>query len=176
MSNSKTQTALEPPSRSPWTTWTRSKILAYGVGHVLNDMCASCWFSYLLLFLNDVAQLSPLDAAIVMFCGQIADGLATPLVGILSDRSSGIPSIGWGRRKTWFAFGALSVFICFFFVFGACMPRWFSNTPSRLSMLIYYCVFASLFNVGWAAVQVSHMAMVRSITHHRYCSFDTCAA
>jgi Na+/melibiose symporter-like transporter len=31
-------------------------------------------------------------------------------------------------------------------------------------LLIYYCASASLFNVGWAAVQVSHMSMVPELT------------
>ncbi len=28
--------------------------LAYGLGHVLNDLCASMWFSYLLVFFHYV--------------------------------------------------------------------------------------------------------------------------
>lgn len=30
----------------------------YGVGHVLNDLCAAAWFNYLLYFLNDVLRIS----------------------------------------------------------------------------------------------------------------------
>ncbi|KAF0694222.1 Aste57867_14881 [Aphanomyces stellatus] len=153
-----------PPSSPSPTVWTNTKILAYGVGHVLNDMCASSWFSYLLVFLSAVAGLSPIDGALVMFSGQIADGLATPLVGILSDRSTGFPSIGFGRRKTWLTAGSLLVVLCFFFVFGLCLPYQFDAAPSRLVLVIYYCVAASLFNVGWASVQVSHMAMVPELT------------
>ncbi|OQR81890.1 Glycoside-Pentoside-Hexuronide (GPH):Cation Symporter Family [Thraustotheca clavata] len=144
--------------------WTNARILSYGVGNVLNDMCASSWFSYLLVFLNDVAKLSPVHAAVVMFSGQIADGVATPLVGVLSDRSSGFPSIGFGRRKTWNAGGCVVVMLCFFFVFGSCLPRWFTENPSSTVLVLYYCTAASVFNVGWAAVQVSHMAMVPELS------------
>ncbi|RHX99573.1 hypothetical protein DYB36_012616 [Aphanomyces astaci] len=144
--------------------WPSTKILAYAVGHVLNDMCASSWFSYLLVFLNAVAGLSPVDSALVMFSGQIADGLATPLVGVLSDKSTGFPSIGFGRRKTWLTGGSVLVVVCFYGVFGTCVPQLFDASPSRLTLVVYYCVSASLFNVGWAAVQVSHMAMVPELT------------
>ncbi|KAF4323931.1 hypothetical protein BBO99_00002350 [Phytophthora kernoviae] len=144
--------------------WTPVRFLAYGVGHVLNDMCASTWFSYLLVFLLHAVQMSPVDSAIVMFCGQIADGVATPLVGVLSDRSAGLPVIGLGRRKTWLAGGALLVVLCFFFVFAACAPEWFSTAPSRTVLLVYYSTAASIFNIGWAAVQVSHMAMVPELS------------
>ncbi|KAF0726233.1 hypothetical protein Ae201684P_001310 [Aphanomyces euteiches] len=148
----------------PTAEWPLVKILAYAVGHVLNDMCASSWFSYLLVFLNAVAGLSPVDSALVMFSGQIADGLATPLVGVLSDNSEGFPSIGFGRRKTWLTGGSVLVLVCFYLVFGASLPNLMEASPSRLTMVVYYCVGASLFNVGWAAVQVSHMAMVPELT------------
>ncbi|CEG45370.1 Predicted sugar transporter [Plasmopara halstedii] len=145
--------------------WTPMRYLAYGVGHVLNDMCASTWFSYLLVFLLHAVGMSPVDSAIVMFCGQIADGLATPLVGVFSDKSSGLPWLGLGRRKLWLAIGSVLVILCFFFVFGACVPRWFSASPSRTVMLVYYSVAASIFNVGWATVQVSHMALVPELSN-----------
>ncbi|GMF40511.1 unnamed protein product [Phytophthora fragariaefolia] len=148
----------------PAISWTPLRFLAYGVGHVLNDMCASTWFSYLLVFLLHAVDMSPVDSAVVMFCGQIADGVATPLVGVFSDRSSGLPALGLGRRKTWLLVGSLLVVLCFFLVFGACAPRWFSPEPSRLVLLVYYSAAASIFNVGWAAVQVSHMAMVPELS------------
>ncbi|CAI5729268.1 hypothetical protein KXD40_008573 [Peronospora effusa] len=144
--------------------WTPVRFLAYGVGHVLNDMCASTWFSYLLVFLRHAVVMSPVDSAIVMFCGQIADGLATPLVGVFSDRSSGLSCLGLGRRKTWLAIGSLLVMVCFFFVFATCLPQWFSDSPSRFIMLVYYSTAASIFNIGWATVQVSHMAMVPELS------------
>lgn len=37
--------------------WTPTRYIAYGVGHVLNDMCASTWFSYLLVFLRQVRSI-----------------------------------------------------------------------------------------------------------------------
>ncbi|KAI9912980.1 hypothetical protein PsorP6_006626 [Peronosclerospora sorghi] len=144
--------------------WTPLRFLAYGVGHVLNDMCASTWFSYLLVFLRHAVAMSPVDSAVVMFCGQIADGVATPLVGIFSDRSSGLAWLGLGRRKTWLAVGSLLVIVCFFLVFAVCAPTWFTASPSRLVLLVYYSVAASIFNIGWAAVQVSHMAMVPELS------------
>lgn len=36
----------------------RCSVMYYGVGHMLNDITASCWFTYLLLFLTDIG-LSP---------------------------------------------------------------------------------------------------------------------
>lgn len=146
---------------------TRCNFASYSVGHVLNDMTAACWFSYLLLFLERAEKLSGTQAGIVLFAGQIADALATPLVGIFSDRSKGIPWLGFGRRKLWNAGGVLMVILCFLGVFGYCFVCAFikDREPTSVEKTVSFSIFAALFNVGWASVQVSHMAMVPELSH-----------
>ena len=58
---------------------------AYGMGHFINDMTATCWFNYMLFFLSEVVHTGAGPYAILV--GQIADGIATPIAGILSDRT-----------------------------------------------------------------------------------------
>ncbi len=56
-------------------------------------------------------------------------------------------------------FGFIMVVICFIFIFQDCFLC--SAYPdNQLLKIIYYCFFPSMFNVGWAAMQVSHMSMV----------------
>jgi len=138
----------------------------YSVGHFMNDATASCWFSYLLLYLQQARGLNGLESGIVLFSGQLFDALATPLVGIASDKSGGLRSLGLGRRKTWNFFGVVLVVAAFLFVFGFCLPcRIVGHDVSSAVKTGTFALFASLFNVGWAAVQVSHMAMVPELTH-----------
>lgn len=61
------------------------KIFAYGIGHFLNDLMAACWFNYLFYYLKRIVKTTSAPSA--LFAGQIADGIATPLVGYLSDRT-----------------------------------------------------------------------------------------
>ena len=134
------------------------QVAAYSVGHVLNDMAAAVWFSYLLLYLQEAEGLSGTQAGAVMFAGQLADALATPLVGIASDASRGC--FGLGRRKAWNAVGVAIVAFNFFLMFGSLLPRDLGTTGKAAAL----GMFAALFNVGWAAVQVSHMALVPELT------------
>ena len=83
--------------------------LSYGVGHVLNDLCASMWFSYLLLYFESVNLFSKPMAGYVLLLGQVADAIATPLVGYESDRLNGF--FGYGKRKSWHALGTLNGFL-----------------------------------------------------------------
>lgn len=61
-------------------------LLGYGVGHFINDLVAACWFNYLFFFLKRVVQTPA--AAYAILGGQLADGIATPIVGYLSDKYS----------------------------------------------------------------------------------------
>ena len=46
--------------------------LSYGVGHVLNDLCASMWFSYLLIYLHRVLLFNGSLAGYMMLLGEQA--------------------------------------------------------------------------------------------------------
>ena len=59
-------------------------IFGYGVGHFINDLVAACWFNFLFFFLKRVVQTPA--ASVAILSGQIFDGLATPVVGYLSDK------------------------------------------------------------------------------------------
>lgn len=83
--------------------------LAYGVGHVLNDLCSSIWFSYTLLFFEFVLQFDSSLAGAAIVIGQIADGLSTPIVGILSDKRFDHWVCKYGRRKIWHLLGTYYV-------------------------------------------------------------------
>jgi Na+/melibiose symporter-like transporter len=63
---------------------TKIDVLAYGVGHFVNDLVAACWFNYLFFFLKKVVETEAATTALLV--GQIADGIATPIVGLLSDK------------------------------------------------------------------------------------------
>lgn len=78
--------------------------LSYAVGHFLNDLCASMWFTYLLLYLHSVRAYSSRGAGLLLLLGQVADGLCTPLVGYEADRAAG-RCARCGPRKAWHLVG-----------------------------------------------------------------------
>lgn len=85
----------DPPIPSIWSKF------GFGFGHIFNDLCASIWFSYLMLFLKNVITLPGGGAAGLLMFGQIVDATATPLVGILSDK--------FGTKQTWHIFGKFTM-------------------------------------------------------------------
>lgn len=133
----------------------RSHIWAYGMGHTLNDLTATCWFNYLFFFLKKVLVVKSAAAAILW--GQVLDGLATPLVGYYSDKCT--TSIG--QRKPWYIAGILLVFLSTVLLFSGFK----SSNPS--SEGIFYISMALIYCAGFACLQISHMSLVPSLTCSR---------
>ena len=129
-----------------WLSYYMSCVQTLKVGHILNDLCAAMWFriafqiamkfvnmtysviharcelfwkpwlSYLLVYFHQILELDSSTAGYLLLAGQITDGLATPIVGIESDRF-GIFGRFYGRRKSWHGFGSICVILSFVFIF-----------------------------------------------------------
>ncbi|XP_069938783.1 major facilitator superfamily domain-containing protein 12-like isoform X1 [Cherax quadricarinatus] len=134
--------------------------LAYGVGHVFNDLCASMWFTYLLVYLQYVLQLDRGLAGFLLLMGQVADAVSTPLIGLQSDR--GCTFCTYGRRKSWHAIGTLCVLFSFPFIFIVCGVC-FAVLGFGYVLLLGFMI--CLFQFGWAATQVSHLALIPDLTN-----------
>ncbi|XP_043484159.1 major facilitator superfamily domain-containing protein 12-like [Leptopilina heterotoma] len=135
--------------------------LGYGTGHVLNDICASMWFSYLLVYFHLVLGFSPLMAGVILLIGQVADALATPFVGYHSDNSADFWLCRYGKRKTWHLLGTFCVVFAFPFIFSPCIG---CKNAHEWSQLIYYAAFVVIFQFGWASVQISHLSLIPDLT------------
>ena len=128
-------------------------LAAYSVGHFANDLCASMWFIYLSYYLIYVVDLSSNVAGLALLSGQITDGITTPIVGVLSDKVA----CKCGQRNAWYYFGTFLVmpaFLCIFLDFPL----------SGTFETIWYITWPAIFNVGWASVQISHMAIVNALS------------
>jgi len=151
--------AGEPTKKLPFRL-----VLGYGLGHVFNDICASLWFTYLLIFLQKVLKFNSADAGLVMLTGQLADGVSTTFVGLIADRAAQCLPLcrRYGRRKSWHLLGSICVAVSFPFIFLPCLPC--SSDSSSAFRLLYFLFFVVLFQFGWAATQISHLALITDLT------------
>lgn len=75
--------------------------IGFSLGHIYNDLCAGVWFSYTLLFMQGVLQMPGPQAGALVMLGQIGDAIATPIVGVLTDRFS--------TKRKWHIFGEFAL-------------------------------------------------------------------
>nr|XP_012228674.1 PREDICTED: major facilitator superfamily domain-containing protein 12-like [Linepithema humile] len=123
---------------------------AYALGHVFNDLTAAMWFSYTLIYLQRVALLEPIVAGALLLLGQVIDAIMTPVFGFLVDR--------YCKKKIWHVVGSTMVTLSFPIIFGG-----FANSSTTAMFL--YVTSITIFQTGWAAVQISHLSMIPSLTN-----------
>jgi Na+/melibiose symporter-like transporter len=142
----------------------KTAVMAYSVGHVCNDLCGAIWGTFFLIFLTSdkLGGLSQSEAGVVFLVGQVADGLFTPLVGVVSDNTMGVPACRLGRRKFWFLVGAVIVMVNCFLMFGECIAC--DEGAGELGRLAYFSILSVFANIGWAASYVTHSALVSELT------------
>lgn len=145
--------------------------LSYAVGHFLNDLCASMWFTYLLVFYHDVLGFQNTYAGVLLLVGQIADGICTPLIGYESDRTPGCGS--YGKRKSWHLVGTLSVVLSFSFIFNQCLGC--SPLTPQWARVLFFVPFIVVFQFGWAAVQISHLSLIPELVRCEHAKVELTA-
>ena len=93
--------------------------LGYGAGHVFNDMLQVYNLGFILTFLQVVVGLTAFNSGLVFLFGQISDGLATVLIGLVIDGDKKFRIYNYyGKRKTWYLIGTICVLTSFpFFLF-----------------------------------------------------------
>lgn len=83
--------------------------------------------------------------------GQVIDAVMTPIFGFLIDR--------YCKKKIWHVVGSIMVTLSFPVIFGG-----FVNSSTTIAMLLYVTSI-TIFQIGWAAVQISHLSMIPSLTN-----------
>ncbi|XP_021379623.1 major facilitator superfamily domain-containing protein 12-like isoform X2 [Mizuhopecten yessoensis] len=131
----------------------------YSMGHVLNDLTASMWFSYLIIYFHQVKQFNNVLAGYLMLIGQVSDALFTPFIGFESDRTQGFLKIG--KRKSWHLIGTICVACSFPFIFNECITCGHAQDGYQF---IYYAPFVIIFQFGWASTQISHLSLIPDLT------------
>lgn len=127
--------------------------VGFSFGHVYNDLCAAIWFSYTLLFMQNVLGMAAVQAGALVMLGQVGDAIATPIVGAMTDRIS--------TKRIWHIVGTLLVFLTFPLIFAICplcdvLPNWWK--------LAYFSTVILVFQFGWPVVQITHLAMIPELS------------
>lgn len=138
----------------------------FGFGHLGNDLVATMWFSYLLIFFNQVIKLDPVKSGLLLLIGQLTDGLATPFVGQVIDKVS--PFKSFNGKKFWHIVGQALVLISFVFIFFAPTgynPNQTQEGWTKTEVFGFYIPFIVIFQVAWATVQISHLSMTGDLGH-----------
>ena len=138
--------------------------LSFGMGNMLNVLgVVGMWFPYASAFFTKVLSLSGNQAGTILLVAQVAGGVFAPLVGILSDMCK---TPCYGRRKVFHLVGVLSFVCSFFFLWHNCFGC------SGRDATLYYSLIAIIFQFGYAATQISQLALVPELAPNRHAKVE----
>ncbi len=143
---------------------TRKHIYAYGIGHVQNDIVSACWFNFLSYYFVQVREIEATTAGIILLIAQLTDGISTPIVGVLSDKTN----TRWGQRTPWYIIGTFMNIFGYTMIWEKCFfcPKQGDKNYNNIEF-IYFIIFPPIMQIGWASVQVAHMALLPCISLNR---------
>lgn len=138
--------------------------LAYGVGHVFNDMSSCMWFTYLIIFFQRVVKFNDISAGLLFLVGEIANAVTTSIIGFVCDNTR----TRYGRRKTWHLVGTILAAVSLIFIwYDTCRPCRPSSmaTPGEQALQIFYFVIPlCVYVFGFACMQISHLSLIPELT------------
>ena len=145
----------------------KSTKIGFGLGHIGNDLVATLWFSYLLIYLNQVIGLDPVYAGVPVASGQFIDAIVVLAMGHIIDNYAPFKRF-INRKKFWHVIGTVAITLVYPMLF---IPPP-SYDPSNLTgpwqsqgaILGYYMVWVVLFATAWATIQISHLSMTGDLT------------
>ncbi|MEQ8465551.1 MFS transporter [Coleofasciculus sp. E1-EBD-02] len=153
MSNPAPSESSVPPKPAQPEKLNLSTKMAYGAGDMGAGITATLLAFSFLIFLTNVAGLSPGLASTVLLIGKIWDAINDPIVGLLSDRTR----FRWGRRHTWMILSGIP-FGVFFFL------QWVVPPINQSALFWYYVIVSILFNMAFTGVNLPYTALTPELT------------
>lgn len=128
--------------------------LGYGVADLGGNLFFTLIGFYLTIYLTDGVQLAAHLTGWVVMIGSFWDAMTDPLVGIWSDRCR----TGWGRRRPFMFWGAISLFLTMVLMFNP----WQLGNQNLLFLLmtLIYC----LLNTAYTLYSVPYSSLLPELT------------
>ncbi|XP_058946706.2 uncharacterized protein [Pocillopora verrucosa] len=134
------------------------EMLLCAAGSIFNDL-SKYMFSFSLLFLMEVVELSAVDTGLIILIGQIVDALTSVISGYLGDMVK-VPVLSQkiGMRKSWHLLATVFMGI----VVPLCINRCILCGGRHQTWLptVYYAFLYSLYNMCFSVVEINHLAFI----------------
>lgn len=123
----------------------QGKLITYSIGEVGFILAVNSFDTYITYFLTDVALMTPLVMAIVLFVSRIGDFISVPLTGILVEKTN----LKSGKLRPWLAICPPLMFIVILICFSN--PTGMSIALRGIIIVIAYTAYGFIKNTLYTA-------------------------
>ncbi len=128
--------------------------LGFGIGDMGGNLFFTAMGFWSLFYLTDVAGLPAAAAGFAVLIGKIWDAVTDPAMGFISDRTR----TRFGRRRPYFLFGSVPLFLCMW---------WFFSAPlfSSVSLGVVWAAFVlCCLNTAYTIVNIPYGSLTPELT------------
>lgn len=134
---------------------TMKNIFSYAVGDLYGGGAFFIIGALFLVFLTDVAKITPALAGTIILIGKVWDAVTDPTMGYISDNTKS----KHGRRRIYFLIGIIPIFLSWFLLWSS------FGLSSDVAKFIYYLLVYLLFNTVFTLVMVPYNSMPSEMTN-----------
>ena len=128
--------------------------IGYGLGYgAISVMLYNLFMLFFMIFMTDVAGVSPIFAGTISFVAVLWDAITDPSVGYISDNTTS----KYGRRRPYMLAGLIIVCVSSVFLFT-------TVDFGRMGKNIYYLCFAILFWLGLTLFDIPYNTLATDLT------------
>ena len=135
--------------------------IACKTGHILNNLTLTMWYSYALLYFQNVVGLYPTSAGILFFISQILTAVTLLVINHGRDRRLWQSFSAYGIRKARHVVGSAIILFAWPFIFTPCL--FCEADSSNLALGMYHLVPVVLISVCWPLVEVSCSLLMKEM-------------
>ncbi|KAK2549627.1 Major facilitator superfamily domain-containing protein 12 [Acropora cervicornis] len=135
--------------------------IACRTGDVLNNLTLSVWYSYALLFLQNVAGLSPTSVGILFFVSQILMAVTLIVIYLGYDKQLWKLFTAYGIQKARHVVSSAGILFAWPFAFTPCLLC--GDGRSNLALGMYYLIPVVLLSVCWELAELSFSSLRKEI-------------
>ena len=128
--------------------------MGFGAGDLGGNLFFTAMGFWSLFYLTDIAGLPAAAAGFAILIGKIWDAVTDPLMGFVSDRTR----TRFGRRRPYFLFGSVPLFLSMWWFFSA--PRFATEAGGVLWAALVLC----LLNTAFTVVNIPYGSLTPELT------------
>jgi len=135
--------------------------IACKTGHILNNLTLSVWYSYALLYFQNVAGLSSLSVGIMFFVSHILMAVTSVVIRLGRDERIWKSLSVYGIQKARHVVGSSGILFAWPFAFTPCL--FCEAGTSNIALAMYYLMPVVLLSICWPLAELSYASLMKKI-------------